>query len=236
MASPFSWPVLVPSALRAPAPVNLGVRYKIHQKGRSTGLSLAVWSIAILHGFFVLITYEFTKNKSGIIAAAIISALIGIFTGNPIYILIDILCVIGATLFCLDDLEKHNQKTPEEIREQKERKRILRIKAEEDARNFEKALNKFLLGSAFVVIAGGLLLIKFQPISNQTSINQNEIQQQSNITETQKSKEIPRKTTNPNTPMKKQRKINSSPKKHPIESCLEIHDERAMIRCLETTK
>ena len=26
MASPFSWPVLVPSALRAPAPVNLGVR------------------------------------------------------------------------------------------------------------------------------------------------------------------------------------------------------------------
>ncbi len=26
MASPFFWPVLVPSALRAPAPVNLGVR------------------------------------------------------------------------------------------------------------------------------------------------------------------------------------------------------------------
>ena len=25
MASPFSWPVLVPYALRAPAPVNLGV-------------------------------------------------------------------------------------------------------------------------------------------------------------------------------------------------------------------
>ena len=28
MASPFSWPVSVPSALRAPAPVNLGVRPK----------------------------------------------------------------------------------------------------------------------------------------------------------------------------------------------------------------
>jgi hypothetical protein len=27
MASPFSWPVLVPYALRAPAPVNLGVRF-----------------------------------------------------------------------------------------------------------------------------------------------------------------------------------------------------------------
>lgn len=26
MASPFSWPVLVPSALRAPVPINLGVR------------------------------------------------------------------------------------------------------------------------------------------------------------------------------------------------------------------
>ncbi len=25
MASPFLWPVLVPSALRAPAPINLGV-------------------------------------------------------------------------------------------------------------------------------------------------------------------------------------------------------------------
>jgi hypothetical protein len=30
MASPFYWPVLVPSALRAPAPVNLGVRLHIH--------------------------------------------------------------------------------------------------------------------------------------------------------------------------------------------------------------
>ena len=29
MASPFLWPVLVPSALRAPAPVNLGVSYSI---------------------------------------------------------------------------------------------------------------------------------------------------------------------------------------------------------------
>ena len=28
MASPFSWPVLVPSALRAPAPVNLGVMHQ----------------------------------------------------------------------------------------------------------------------------------------------------------------------------------------------------------------
>jgi hypothetical protein len=27
MASPFSWPVLVPYALRAPAPVNLGVSH-----------------------------------------------------------------------------------------------------------------------------------------------------------------------------------------------------------------
>ncbi|WP_290867861.1 hypothetical protein [Aquabacterium sp.] len=30
MASPFSWPVLVPYALRAPAPVNLGVRHTAH--------------------------------------------------------------------------------------------------------------------------------------------------------------------------------------------------------------
>jgi len=29
MASPFSWPVLVPSALRAPAPVNFGVRHRM---------------------------------------------------------------------------------------------------------------------------------------------------------------------------------------------------------------
>jgi hypothetical protein len=32
MASPFSWPVLVPCALRAPAPVNLGVRQHAHMK------------------------------------------------------------------------------------------------------------------------------------------------------------------------------------------------------------
>ena len=45
MASPFSWPVLVPYALRAPAPVNLGVRSLINPGGN-------------LRTNYVLIDYE----------------------------------------------------------------------------------------------------------------------------------------------------------------------------------
>lgn len=40
MASPFSWPVLVPCALRAPAPVNLGVGRCVHRSTEEQKLSV----------------------------------------------------------------------------------------------------------------------------------------------------------------------------------------------------
>ncbi len=48
MASPFLWPVLVPSALRAPAPVNLGVRPSL-MKVRFLEMPISIGSQAFAH-------------------------------------------------------------------------------------------------------------------------------------------------------------------------------------------
>ena len=47
MASPFSWPVLVPSALRVPAPVNLGVW---HHQTAASGSSSVISSFNLKFG------------------------------------------------------------------------------------------------------------------------------------------------------------------------------------------
>ena len=44
MASPFFWPVLVPSALRAPAPVNLGVRRETYADKKTSNANAEVVS------------------------------------------------------------------------------------------------------------------------------------------------------------------------------------------------
>jgi len=49
MASPFLWPVLVPSALRAPAPVNLGVRpQETYRMDSKDFLAKYAWAIQII--------------------------------------------------------------------------------------------------------------------------------------------------------------------------------------------
>ncbi len=51
MASPFSWPVLLPYALRAPAPVNLGVRPMQRQTASPTQLrsfAIGIGALAVM--------------------------------------------------------------------------------------------------------------------------------------------------------------------------------------------
>jgi hypothetical protein len=66
MALPFSWPVLVPYALRAPAPVNLGVRpsHKKHQTMLYKYFA-AITIVAVAHGSTQAATLYHCKNYSG---------------------------------------------------------------------------------------------------------------------------------------------------------------------------
>ncbi len=110
-------------------------------------MSLAVWSIALAHAFFVLIVADFTKRKAAVAIAAVISGTIGLLVGDPVYIAIDLLGVAAATYWCWNDIDKNQRLSPEQIAEAKEKKRLKRIAEEEAARKFEEAAQKFFQGA-----------------------------------------------------------------------------------------
>ena len=85
MASPFSWPVLVPSALRAPAPVNLGVR-PLQRKEH-----MGILFLASLLAIFV----------AGAAALAGVVASVALNRDRPMYWLVSaVSATIAAYIYC----------------------------------------------------------------------------------------------------------------------------------------
>ena len=82
--------------------------------------------IGALHAIPVFIVGHFTCNRFAIISVAALCAAIGFATGNPAYIGIDLICVIGATVAVLDG-------TSQQRRIHVEQKRVAR-EAKETAR------------------------------------------------------------------------------------------------------
>ena len=82
--------------------------------------------IGALHAIPVFIMGHFTCNRFVIISVAALCAAIGFATGNPAYIGIDLICVIGATFAVLDG-------TSQKRRDNVEQKRVAR-EAKESAR------------------------------------------------------------------------------------------------------
>ena len=202
-------------------------------------MSLAIWSIALLHGFFVLIISEMTHSKAAIACAAVVAAAAGVLTGNPIYIALDLLCVAVATYFCWTALDTQHHRTPQEIAAAEERARLERIKVEEATVGRNKAIADFFQA---VVVLGGIAVFFFwkfwEPSVPQTTTPNTGLPPQSYQAIASPPRTAPLETKNvsntkPSKVEKRKEKKAWTPPKHPVEKCLEIPNEQTMIRCLE---
>jgi hypothetical protein len=64
-----------------------------------------IYLIALLHALPVLVIGLGSENRSKTINAAVFMGFLGVITGNPAYILIDLLAVVVACWFCLANME-----------------------------------------------------------------------------------------------------------------------------------
>lgn len=206
-------------------------------------MSLAVWSIALAHAFFVLIVADFTKRKAAVAIAAVISGTIGLLVGDPVYITIDLLGVAAATYWCWNDIDKNQRLSPEQIAEAKEKKRLKRIAEEEAARKFEEAAQKFFQGA--LVLGGLAAFIYWKSLETRTyqpppSNTAPAAHQKQNVTKPASTPSPPQQvkktgSTNPAQGSQHNAKKKERPKKSPVERCLELQDDQAMVACLENT-
>ena len=207
-------------------------------------MSLAVWSLALLHGFFVLIIAGLTRSKTAVAFAAIVAAAVGLLVGNPVYIVLDLLCVAAATYYCWTDLAKGQQSSPQEIAAAQEKARLERIKAAEAAAKRDKAIADLLQGAVGIVAVGGFLLWKFwepsvprhDPPSAATQPHPQQAVAQPARAEV-KPQNTPRADSKKQSVNTQRAAKKTTPiKKHPVEKCLEIPNEQAMVRCLESAQ
>lgn len=207
-------------------------------------MSLTVWSFALLHGFFVLIVAGLTHSKTAVAFAAIVAAAAGLLVGNPVYIALDLLCVAVATYYCWTDLAKRQQRSPQEIAAAQEKARIERIKAAEAAAKRDKAIAELLQGAVVIVAMGGVLLWKFwEPSVPRNATPNAAIQPQPKQAFAQpalaevkpkKTERVDSKRQSGNT--QQSVKTHTPAKTHPVEKCLQIPNEQAMVRCLESAQ
>lgn len=186
-------------------------------------MSLLVFLIAAVPAAAVVLVAEKTRSKAAIIAAASVAVAVGVLTGNPAYVGVDLVCVGVALLISWQIAKTPIDRTPEEI----ERRRLARIKAEEDQANWDKAFNTFISNALIIGAVVLLLAFKFwQPSSPSTA--------------------QPQPATQPPTPavalparppshqLKPATKPDSAPSKpRTVTQCLKIADEQAMVRCLK---
>jgi hypothetical protein len=115
--------------------------------------------IGALHAIPVFIVGHYSCNRFAIIGAALLCAALGFATGNPAYIGIDLVCVIGATIAVLEGTA-HQRKVLAD------RKKAIR-EAEEAARRAERAVTSNKGGAGAIVAAGaGLVILLALSVSN----------------------------------------------------------------------
>ena len=120
-------------------------------------MSLVVFLIAALPAVAVVVVAETTRNKAAIVAAAIVAATLGLLTGNPAFVGVDLLAVALALYISWNIAKTPLPRSPEEL----ERRRLARIAAEEAQARWDKACNEFLKYALVVGVVAGVLAIKF---------------------------------------------------------------------------
>lgn len=124
-------------------------------------MSVMVLLIAFVPAIAVVVATEFTHNRVVIVGIAMAAAAIGVLTGSPIYMLLDLLFVGGALYIAwqLTAKSDYELKLEREAREAQERERQAKIAAEraQAAKTKSGGGASTLLG--LVVIAGWIFSI-----------------------------------------------------------------------------
>lgn len=187
-------------------------------------MSLLVFAIAAVPAAFVLFVADKTRSKPAIVLTAAVAAAVGVLTGNPAYLGLDLIFV-GVALFIAWNIAKTPlQRTPEEI----ERRRLARIQTEEAQAKWDKAVSEFIKNALIVGAVAVFLVVKFwRPTAPATAQPQPVSQLPA-----------PAPPARPAAPLQPAAKKNASAQRKPrqprsVEQCLKIADESVMAHCLE---
>ena len=189
-------------------------------------MSLLVFLIAAIPAAVVVLVAKKTRNKAAIIATALVAVALGVLTGNPAYMGVDLVCVAVAVLISWQIAGTPIERTQEEI----ERQRLARIKAEEDQAKWDKAFNEFLVNALVVGAVVMFLVFKFWLPSSPAIAQPQPVPQPSAPVVVQ-----------PTSPLSHAQKPATKPrpavrKPQTVTQCMKIADEQAMVRCLEKAR
>lgn len=196
-------------------------------------MTLAVWSIALLHGFFVFIVAEITKSRIAVAIAAVIAVAVGVLTGSPIYMALDLLFVAIATYLCWTDLaplRAVHRRLPRQ-----ERARQERIKADEQRARFRKEVGELLTSVLSIGAVIAFLVWKFwepselRPVAAPVATPSPAAALAPPVRNANPAAKTAQQVRPTSASEKKPRRAN----KPAVQKCLEIADEQAMTRCLE---
>lgn len=205
-------------------------------------MSLMVFFIALLPAVVVVVVAEKTRSKGAVVVAALIAAAVGFFSGNPIYIFVDLLFVGIATCIAWSIAKTPIYRSPEEIAAAQEQARLERIQEQEAEERFAKALTKFIQGAVVVFAIGGFFLWKsLQPSTSQHDANNTggvrPAAQQALNQPTRTAAKAPKpkqaNSSRPSKPSQRNAKKPPAAEKSSVEQCLLIPNEQMMVRCLE---
>lgn len=216
-------------------------------------MSVMVLLIAFVPAIAVVVATEFTHNRAVIVGIAMVAAAIGVLTGSPIYMLLDLLFVGGALYIAwqLTAKSDYELKLEREAREAQERERQAKIAAEraQAAKTKSGGGASTLLG--LVVIAGWIFSI-WKPWSPEPPKPPKPSAQPAVVTSApavatqappkvapvkQKPQAQPTKPASQRPPSKQKPEVprQTQPPKQMVD-CLLMQSDKEMVRCLESAQ
>lgn len=216
-------------------------------------MSVMVLLIAFVPAIAVVVATEFTHNRVVIVGIAMVAAAIGVLTGSPIYMLLDLLFVGGALYIAwqLTAKSDYELKLEREAREAQERERQAKIAAEraQAAKTKSGGGASTLLG--LVVIAGWIFSI-WKPWSPEPPKPPKPSAQPAVVTSApavatqappkvapvkQKPQAQPTKPASQRPPSKQKPEVprQTQPPKQMVD-CLLMQSDKEMVRCLESAQ
>lgn len=140
-------------------------------------MSLTIFTIAIFPSILVATAGYITQSKFKTLLAGIAAFLFGVFTGNPVYMILDGLMAIAGTIVGFKLIEPPvDHRTIEQIIFEEREKHARQLAIEEQEPNIEDTIFSWLISSAVIIAIVVLAILHFtRPINTpKTSIQPNQ--------------------------------------------------------------